>query len=295
MARAKTDVPEWTVRRVLDWTAGYLRRAKVQAARFEAEVLLAHALRTERLELYLHPERVLRPQERTRFRELVRQRHAGTPLAYLVGTVEFMNVTLKVNGSTLIPRVETEELVERVLRDLGTAPEPKDLKLLDLGTGSGAIAIAIAKEWPQARALAVDISEEALALARENAQLNGVAERVVFAHSDWFSVVQGQFHLIISNPPYIPSEDLKTLSREVTEHEPTRALDGGPRGLREIQRIVREAPHFLRPGGRLYLEIGSPQAQDVCKLIEETSAFSHLEVQRDLAGRDRFVHAIRRS
>jgi release factor glutamine methyltransferase len=288
---AQADSSEWTVRRVLDWTAGYLRRRKVEAARFEAEVLLAHALRVERLELYLHPERLLHPQERARFRELVRQRHAGTPLAYLLGTAQFMNVTLQVNPSVLIPRVETEELVEHILRDLH--PLPKDLHLLDLGTGSGAIAIALAKQWPQSHALAIDISTSALALARENAKLNGVAGQIAFVCSDWFSAVDGQFDLIVSNPPYIPTEDLTTLPKEVAAHEPRRALDGGPRGLREIERIVREAPRFLRPGGRLYLEIGSPQAKDVCRLLEETSAFSRMEVHRDLAGRDRIVYAIR--
>ncbi|OGF56855.1 MAG: protein-(glutamine-N5) methyltransferase, release factor-specific [Candidatus Fraserbacteria bacterium RBG_16_55_9] len=292
-AVTQTESSEWTIRRVLDWTTGYLRRGKVDAARFEAEVLLSHALRVERLELYLHPERLLRPPERARFRELVRQRHAGTPLAYLLGTVEFMNVTLKVNCSTLIPRVETEEMVERILRDV-PSPLPKDFRFLDLGTGSGAIAIALAKEWPEARALAVDISNEALTLARENAQQNGVAERVAFACSDWFSAAQGQYHLIVSNPPYIPSEDLGALPQEVSAHEPRKALDGGPRGLREIERIVREASGFLLPGGRLYLEIGSPQAEDVCKLLHETPAFSRIEVHQDLAGRDRIVYAIRR-
>lgn len=291
-AATKAQFPEWTVRRVLDWTTGYLRRGKVDAARFEAEVLLAHALRVERLELYLQPERPLDLEERARFRELARQRHAGTPLAYLLGTAEFMNVTLKVNSSTLIPRVETEELVERILRDF-SSPLPKGFRFLDLGTGSGAIAIALAREWPEARVLAIDISHEALALACQSARLNGVAEQVTFACSDWFSAVRGQFHLIVSNPPYISSEDLRTLPKEVAAHEPRGALDGGPRGLQEIEQIVREAPRFLTSGGRLYLEIGSRQAEDVRNLLYETSAFSHVEVQRDLAGRDRIVHAIR--
>jgi release factor glutamine methyltransferase len=293
-AGVSAESAPWTVRRVLDWTSGYLRRARIEAARFEAEVLLAHALRVERLELYLHPERRLTLEERARFRELVQKRRAGTPLAYLLGTVDFLNVTLHVNGATLIPRVETEELVEHILHDVGRPPQLADLRFLDLGTGSGAIAIALAKEWPDARAVAIDISYEALALARRNAERNGVADRVAFVCCDWFSAVEGPFHLIVSNPPYIPSQDLPTLPAEVADYEPRRALDGGPRGLREIERIVREAPRYLQSGGRLYLEIGSPQADDVCRLLERTSAFSHIEVQRDLAGRDRIVRAVRR-
>lgn len=285
---------KWTVRSILDWTTGYLRRGKVEAARFETEELLAHALRVERLELYLTPDRLLNLTERARFRELVRQRHAGTPLAYLLGTVEFMNVKLRVNPSVLIPRVETEELVERIVRDFHLHPQARHLRLLDLGTGSGAIAIALAKEWPGARALAVDLSYEALTLAQENAKLNSVWEQVTFVCSDWFSAVQGQFDVIVSNPPYIPTEDLRTLPKEVAAHEPRQALDGGQGGLREIERIVREAPHFLPPGGRLYLEIGSSQAEDISRLFAEITTFSQVEVQRDLAGRDRIVRAIHR-
>jgi len=283
---------QWTVRQILDWTTKYLRRAGVEAARFEAETLLAHALRIERLELYLHPDRPLSPKERARFRTLIKRRRSGMPLAYLLGTVEFMNTMLKVDSSVLIPRVETEELVERILGDLG--PATRGLRLLDLGTGSGAIAIALLVEWPEARALAVDISHKALMLARENARLNGVAERIGFVCCDWLSAVSGSFDLVVSNPPYVPAEEFAALPREVRAHEPRRALDGGPRGLREIERIVREAPRFLRGGGRLYLEIGAGQADDVHKLILETKAFSQVDVLCDLAGHERIVRALRR-
>ncbi len=286
---------QWTIRRVLEWTTGYLRRGGVEAARFEAESLLAHALRVERLEIYLNPERVLSLKERARYRELVRQRRAGTPLTHLLGTAQFMNTTLKVNRSVLIPRVETEELVEHILHDFGPSAPAQRLSVLDLGTGSGAIAVALAKEWPQACVLAVDISKEALKLARENAQSNGVAGRVFFLCCDWFSAVHGEFDLIVSNPPYIPSEEWERLPEEVREHEPRQALDGGPGGLRAMERIACEAPRFLRPGGRLYLEIGAHQAEDVRALLKQTAAFSHLEIRRDLAGRERIVQAIRRS
>lgn len=286
---------QWTVRRVLEWTTRRLRRAGVEQARFEAEVLLAHALRVERLEIYLHPEKVLTLEERARYRELVRQRSAGTPLAYLMGNVQFMDATLKVDRSVLIPRVETEELVEQILRDLGRSSQNERLRVLDLGTGSGAIAIALVKGLPEAWAVAVDISYEALLLARENARLNGVAERISFICSDWFGAIRGLFQVIVSNPPYIPSEELQMLPEEVRAHEPWRALDGGPSGLREIERIVRMAPDFLAPNGGLYLEIGTKQASYVRKLLDETAAFSQVEVRRSLDGQERFVHAVRKS
>lgn len=286
---------EWTVRRVLAWTTKYFRAAGVEAARFEAETLLAHALRTERLELYLHPERVLSEEERGRFRGLVRRRRAGTPLAYLLGTVEFMDATLKVDRSVLIPRVETEELVEHVLREVEVDAEASPpLRLLDLGTGSGAVAIALLRAWPQARAVAVDLSLDALRLARENARLNGVARRLELVCSDWQAALRGAFDLIVSNPPYIPTEEIPTLPREVRAHEPHKALDGGTRGLEAIERIIRGAPSVLRPGGRLYLEIGSRQAEDVRGLLECTHQFESIEVLRDLAGHERIVRARRR-
>ncbi len=280
----------WTVRRVLEWTTRYLRRGGVEAARFEAEWLLAHALRTERLQLYLNPDRPLSPEERARFRKLVQQRYQGVPLAYLLGTVDFLNVTLQVNEAVLIPRPETEQLVEQILRDYrGCPPE----RLLDLGTGSGAIALALLAAWPQARAVAVDISLEALKLARENAERNGLEARVTFVCSDWLTAVRpnAAFELIVSNPPYIPTEELPALQREVRVYEPRRALDGGPRGLEAIARIAHDAPQHLPPGGRLYLEIGAQQARAVVELIERTGAFGLIDVLKDLAGRERIVRA----
>ena len=280
----------WTVRRVLEWTTRYLRRGGVEAARFEAEWLLAHALRTERLQLYLNPDRPLSPEERARFRKLVQQRYQGVPLAYLLGTVDFLNVTLQVNEAVLIPRPETEQLVEQILKDhRGCPPE----RFLDLGTGSGAIALALLAEWPQTRAVAVDISLKALKLARENAERNGLDGRVAFVCSDWLSALRPRaaFELIVSNPPYIPTEELPALQREVRVYEPRRALDGGPRGLVAIARIAQEAPQHLPPGGRLYLEIGAQQASAVVELLRQTGAFGPIDVLKDLAGQDRIVRA----
>ena len=283
----------WTIRRVLEWTSGYLRRGGVETARFEAELLLAHALRTERLHLYLHPDRPLSESERARFRELIRKRRQGVPLAYLLGTVDFMDVTLRVDRRVLIPRVETEELVELILKDCDAEARARGegWRVLDLGTGSGAIVIALLKRWPRARAVAVDLSPEALELARENARANGVEGRIAWVRTDWLAGLRGRFHLIVSNPPYVPTEEYDHLPREVRVYEPRLALDGGPRGLRELRRIARGAPQHAAPGGRLYLEIGAQQAEEVRALLEETRAFSSVEVLRDRAGRDRFVRA----
>lgn len=287
------DPAAWTVRRVLEWTAGYLRRGGVETARFEAELLLAHALRTERLHLYLNPDRPLSETERARFRELIRKRRQGVPLAYLLGTVEFLDATLRVDRRALIPRVETEELVELILRDCDARAKAQgpNWRVLDLGTGCGAIVIALLRRWPRARAVAVDLSRDALELARENARENGVEGRVLWVCTDWLAGLGGRFDLIVSNPPYVPTEEYAHLPREVRVYEPRWALDGGPRGLRELERIAAEAPKHLVPGGRLYLEIGAQQAEDVRRLLEETQAFASVEVLRDLAGRDRFVRA----
>jgi len=286
---------EWTVRRVLEWTKGYLRRGGVKQARFEAEMLLAHALGVERLELYLHPERVLTAEERARFRELIKQRREGKPLQYLLGEVEFMGLKLRVNEQVLIPRPETEELVELILKEMGDEGRGRELEVLDLGTGSGAIALALAKLLPRARVTAVDISPGALRLAEENAKRNGLEGQVRFLLSDWFSRVEGEFDLIVANPPYVAREEVKTLPREVREHEPPLAWDGGREGLEALRRIIAAAPRYLRPGGRLYLEIGAAQGEKVRRLVLATGAFDGLEVFLDLGGRERHLRAIRKA
>ncbi|MFQ6117965.1 MAG: peptide chain release factor N(5)-glutamine methyltransferase, partial [Candidatus Bipolaricaulia bacterium] len=205
------------MRTILGWTRDYLRQGGVELPRFEAEELLAHALKVERLTLYLEPERVLGEEELARFRMLIRKRRAGVPLQYLLGEVEFMGLKLGVDGRALIPRPETEGLVELILRDV----EPEtEVEILELGTGSGAIAVALAKFLPQCRITATDISREALELARENAARNGVEGRIEFLESDWFAEVSGRFDLIVANPPYVSIEELEELPGEVREHEP---------------------------------------------------------------------------
>lgn len=285
---------EWTVRRVLAWTGDFLRRGGIERACFEAEELLAHTLGVERLVLYLHPERTLTAAERARFRELIRQRRAGVPLQYLLGEVEFMGLPLRVDRRALIPRPETEELVELILRELG--PQGKaGLQILELGTGSGAIAIALAHSLPESWLMATDISAPALGLARENAARNGVEARIAFLESDWFAAVEARFDLIVANPPYVSQEETARLPREVRQHEPRSAWDGGEEGLEALRRIITEAPSYLRSGGRLYLEIGAGQAARVRSLALACAAYEEMEVFRDLNGRERFFRAVRRA
>ena len=277
---------------ILGWTRDYLRRGGVERPRFEAEELLAHALEVERLALYLEPERVLTEEELARFRSLVARRRAGVPLQYLLGEVEFMGLPLRVDGRALIPRPETEELVELILREI----DPKSgWEVLELGTGSGAIAIALAKFLPHSRITATDISAEALELAQENAARNGVEGRIKFFESDWFAQVVGEFDLIVANPPYVGGEEIDRLPREVREHEPRRAWDGGERGMEALQRIIAEAPAHLSSGGRLYLEIGAGQGEGVRELLLTTGAYDGIEVFQDLGGRERHLRAVRRT
>jgi release factor glutamine methyltransferase len=282
---------EWTVREVLDWTGAYLRRGGVERASFEAAELLAHALGEERLALYLEPERVLTPEERARFRELVKRRRAGVPLQYLLGQAEFMDLRLRVDERVLIPRPETEELVELILKELD--PQ-REWEILELGTGSGAIALALAQALPKGRVLATDISPQALALAKENALRNGLEGRVSFIESDWFEGVVGEFDLVVANPPYVSREEARSLPKEVREHEPRLAWDGGEGGLAAIREIIVAAPEHLRPGGRLYLEIGATQGGRVEALALATRAYGEVKVLPDLSGRARFLRAIRR-
>jgi len=275
------------VRTILGWTRDYLRQAGIELPRFEAEELLAHALQVERLNLYLEPERALAEEELARLHELVEQRRAGVPLQYLLGEVEFMGLKLRVDGRALIPRPETEGLVELILRDV----EP-GVRALELGTGSGAIAVALAKFLPQCRITATDISRETLELARENAARNGALEQIEFLQSDWFAEVEGRFDLIVANPPYVGLEEVEKLPREVREHEPRAAWDGGERGMEALRRIIIEAPAHLRPGGRLLLEFGAAQGAELRELAVATGAFALVEILRDLGERERYLRAV---
>lgn len=282
---------EWTVREVLNWTRGYFEEAGIIQPRLEAEILLAHALEVERLQLYLSPDKPLTVDERTKFRTFIQKRRSGTPLQHLIGEVTFFGLRFKVRRDALIPRGETEELLDRTLR---LVPRDQDVRCLDLGTGSGVLAVSIARYLPRAAVVAVDISPEALELARENATLNGVADRVTLVESDWFAGVDGAFDLIVSNPPYVESGAIAGLAAEVRDHEPHVALDGGPDGIDQIRNVIAGAVAHLAPGGRLLLEIGHGQGERVRALLV-AAGLDGAAIESDIAGLERFALARRPS
>ena len=276
---------EWTVREVLNWTRGYFEDAGIVQPRLEAEILLAHALDVERLHLYLSPDKPLTVDERAKFKTFIQQRRAGTPLQHLIGEVTFFGLRFKVRRDALIPRAETEQLLDRTLR-LVARDQPA--RCLDLGTGSGVIAVCLARYLPRASVTAVEISAGALELARENAALNGVVDRVAFLESDWFANVSGSFDLIVSNPPYVETSAIEGLAVEVRDHEPRVALDGGTDGIEQIRELVAGAGAHLERGGHLLLEIGHGQGERVQRLLIE-AGLDHTVIERDLSGLERFA------
>ncbi|MBU0596199.1 peptide chain release factor N(5)-glutamine methyltransferase [Candidatus Bipolaricaulota bacterium] len=282
-----TLAAEWTIREVLNWTRGYFKSAGITQPRLEAEILLAHALDVDRLHLYLTPDKPLTPDERDRYRTVVKERQSGTPLQHLTGEVSFYGLRFRASKNALIPRPETEELLDHALR---LAPRERDIRCLDLGTGSGIIAVCLARYLPRAHVTALDISPAALQLAATNAAMNDVGERIEFMESDWFTHVTGRFDLIAANPPYVDREELAGLPQEVRDHEPHEALDGGVGGLEQIEQLLRGVPKHLAPGGRLLMEIGASQGAQVVRMMTEVG-LSDASALADLAGKDRFAVA----
>jgi release factor glutamine methyltransferase len=274
----------WTPLKLVSWTQGYFTRAGVDAPRLTAELLLAHALRCERLRLYLDYEKPVAPAELAAFRELVKRRAEGEPAAYLLGKKEFFGRPFRVDARVLIPRPETELLVEEALKLL-----PEAGAALDLCTGSGCVAISLALERPGVQVTAVELSPEAAALARENAAALGA--RVEVLEGDLFLPVaaEARFQVITANPPYVPTAELPKLARELAR-EPRLALDGGADGLDVARRIVAEAPRRLAPGGTLLLEMHESHPEALTRLCTE-AGFARVEVRPDLAGLPRLLVA----
>lgn len=274
----------WTPLALIAWTQGYFARSGVDAPRLSAEVLLAHTLGCDRVRLYLDFDKPIGEAELARYRQLVKRRADGEPTSYLTGTREFYARTFSVDARVLVPRPETELLVEAALAAL-----PDAGTVLDLCTGSGCIAIAVALERPTARVLASDVSSGALAVARDNAARLGA--RVEWMEGDLFAPLDGglRFDVIVSNPPYVPRAEIPGLSREV-RREPALALDGGEDGLALVRRLVPGAAPLLRPGGTLLVEIHESHGEVVPRLCRE-AGFVEAQLHRDLAGLPRFVRA----
>lgn len=269
----------WTVGKLLEWTELHFRSAGKESARLDAQVLLAHALQCRRPELYTRYDSEPDDAARTRFRELVRARAAGTPVAYLVGSKEFFLLDFRVSPAVLIPRPATETLVTTALDRLKNRTEAR---VLEIGTGSGCVIISLLHRLGQVRAVATDCSEIALAVARENARRHGVDGRLEFRIGDGFDAAGDlePFDIILSNPPYIPTGEISGLMPEVRDHEPKLALDGGTDGLAVIRKLVEGSPQRLLPGGALLIEVGQGQADTVIEIMR-TAGFTTIEAIRD--------------
>lgn len=277
-----------TLLEIIKKSTEFLEKRGVESARLNAELLVGHALGLKRMQLYIQFERPLAESELEKIRPLVKRRGNREPLQHIIGTTEFAGLTLKVDRRALIPRPETEYLVELLLQRFSTRPS----RVLDLGTGTGAIALALAKAWPEAKVLGVEQSEDALALARENAAACGLTDTVGFLCSDWFvSVPAGdKFDLIVSNPPYLSDEETDAAQPEVKDHEPRQALSAGPDGAVALERIIGDAHSRLTAGGTLVLETGIAQHARLLALLHE-QGYAQTNSLKDLTGRDRFLLA----
>jgi release factor glutamine methyltransferase len=297
MAAVETAIVEanaLSMRGALLWGQKTLRRAGIENGWLDAEVLLRHTLSIERERLYVDTGALVSAAQHAQFCELVLRRSRREPLAYITGHKEFWSLDFIVTSAVLIPRPETELLVEVALQRLRQLTGKSLVKVLDLGTGSGAIAVCLAKEEPGAEIVAVDISPVALEVARVNAKRHGVTGRIQFLAGDLFAplkLLRERFDLIVSNPPYIRSGELPLLAPEIRDWEPMSALDGGVDGLDTYRRIIREGQKYLASGGFVALEIGADMASAVTELFASCGGYGSASVHRDVAGKDRVVAA----
>ncbi len=277
----------WTIRRLLTWTTDYFQKHGIEEPRLDAEILLGHVLGKSRIYLYTEVKQIVDRAELSAYKELIQKRVAGFCAAVLVGKREFMGLPFAVNEHVLVPRPDTEAWLETIIELYRNLP---NISLLDLGTGSGAIAVSFLAFCKEARAVAVDCSEEALAVARENGTAAGVDKRIEWRCGDFLQAVGSEeiFDVILSNPPYIPSAEIETLAPEV-RHEPKTALDGGADGLDFYRILAKDAAAHLKEGGLLAVEVGAGEAPAVAALFAENPALSAAEILCDYGGIERAV------
>ena len=282
-----------TVLDVIQKSAEFLLKKGVESPRLQIELLLAHLLKMPRMKLYLNFERALSPTELDAVRELIKRRGQREPLQHIVGSTSFCGLEIAVNRHVLVPRPETELLAELGWQFLSTL-NPQPSTALDFGTGSACIAIALAAKCPKTQIVALEVSAEALAVAQPNAVRNGVAERVRFVAGDGFAALpaDARFDLIISNPPYIPTAEIASLQPEVRDYDPRAALDGGADGLDFYRRLASQAAAFLKPGGKIMIELGDDQA-GAAREIFETQKWIVEEMKQDYTQRPRILVARR--
>ena len=282
-----------TVQSALEWAVRELSRHRIDSPRMSSELMLGHVLGWNRERILTHPEKPLSPETIDRFRSMVLRRAGGEPLQYITGRQEFYGLPFRVTPAVLIPRPETEILVERALAAAMALGEGT-IRFADVGTGSGCIAVSFARNLPAAIGLATDISIDALAVARENAARNGVLKQIGFVRADFLEGLSPRplFDLVLSNPPYVAAEDAVMLTREVREHEPAAALFSGGSGLDSYRRLIPQAGSRLVQGGRLLVEVGAGMSEQVAKLMEE-AGFAIEDIARDLQGIPRCILARR--
>jgi release factor glutamine methyltransferase len=275
---------------LLEWTITFLNQKGSESPRLDAEVLLAHALGCKRIELYTRHTEPAPEEGRQKFRELVKRRVEGCPVAYLVGRKEFFSLEFEVSPAVLIPRPDTECVVDECLR---LAKEMAAPRVLDVGTGSGNLAVAVAKHHKGARVTAVDLSPEALAVAGANAARHGLGERIRFLEGDLFAPLAAgeRFDFILSNPPYIPQGEIAGLPAGVRDYEPHLALAGGEDGYAVFDQLVRQAPTYLQAGGYLIVEIGAPQEEQARRRIQEQGGYELARTILDGSGHPRVLRA----
>jgi release factor glutamine methyltransferase len=291
-----TESAPWTIRRLLEWTTPFFTRKEVDSPRLSAELLLTHVLQIPRIKLYTDYERVLTETQLTQFRDLVKRAGEHEPIAYLTGRAHFFSLEFVVTPDVLIPRPETETLVEHILQLARHETGLSSPRILDLCTGSGCVAASIAHHLKMATVIATDISEKALAIAKQNLERLQLDQRVTLAQGDLFAPLADlpdarYFNLIVANPPYIPTADIANLDKTVRDYEPALALDGGADGLSTHRRILADAPKHLLPGGRLFLEIAYDQGSAALELMAQYPAFQNAALLKDFGGRDRILTA----
>lgn len=290
----ETSANDSRVRELLSQGVRCLAAAGIDSARLDAEVLLGHVLAMTREQLVVAAELRLQADQVQRFESLLQRRLNREPVAYITGKQEFWSLDFHVTRDVLIPRPETERLIEVALTLAAESGSDKPLRVLDIGTGSGVIAVSLATELPWAEIVATDVSMAVLEVAQGNAMLNGVADRITFLPGDLFAAIAGDvaaFDLIVANPPYIRRAEIATLEPEVSRWEPRGVLDGGVDGLDFYRRIAAETWQFLTPGGALALEIGADMGGEVCAILNQAGRYRDVAVFQDYAGRDRVVGA----
>ena len=276
----------WTVNRLLTWTRGFFQNKGIEKPQLEAEILLAHAMKIKRIELYTAFESEPTEVQRTVFRDFVKRRGNGEPTAYLTGAKEFYSLLFKVDRNVLIPRPETEDLVLQTLDTLKTYSEESVPIIADVGTGSGIIAVTLAKQFAAAKIIAVDISAEALNIAKSNAETHGVADRIEFRQSDLLEQISETLDIVVSNPPYVSQSEYDALPVDVKNFEPKTALLAGATGTEIIERLIQQAAERLRPGGHLLMEVSPMIAESVA---ERLTGWNDVQILNDSAGRQRIV------